>query len=80
MGIAPADADHEEVRTVLERDVPAEKCGFGHTATIQFGREYCSARKPACLDDPDACPMADLCEQIGVYPESGEVVDPSEAR
>jgi len=21
---------------------------------IQFGREYCTARKPACLDDPDA--------------------------
>jgi endonuclease-3 len=79
MGIAPADADHEDVREVLERDVPAEKCGFGHTATIQFGREYCSARKPACLDDPDACPLADACDQVGVYPETGEVEDPSEA-
>lgn len=76
MGIAAPDADHEDVREVLERDVPADKCGFGHTATIQFGREFCSARKPACLDDPEACPMADLCEQVGVYPESGEVVDP----
>ena len=79
MGIAPADADHEEVRAVLEREVPAAKCGFGHTATIQFGREYCSARKPACLEDPDACPMADICDQVGVYPETGEVVDPAEA-
>jgi len=79
MGLAPADADHEGVREALERDVPAEKCGFGHTATIQFGREFCKARKPACLDDPEACPMADLCDQVGVYPESGEVVDPSEA-
>ena len=79
LGIAPAAADHEGVRAVLERDVPADKCGFGHTASIQFGREYCTARKPACLDDPDACPLGDLCEQIGVYPDSGEVVDPAEA-
>ena len=79
MGIAPPDADHEAVREVLEREVPAEKCGFGHTATIQFGREFCTARKPACLDDPDACPMADVCDQVGVYPETGEVVDPSDA-
>jgi endonuclease-3 len=79
MGLAPADADHETVREHLEADVPAEKCGFGHTAMIQFGREYCSARKPACLDDPDACPLADHCDQVGVYPASGEVVDPAEA-
>jgi endonuclease-3 len=79
LGIAPADADHERVREVLEAQVPAEKCGFGHTATIQFGREYCTARNPACLDDPDACPMADRCEQVGVYPETGEVVDPADA-
>ncbi|WP_435078288.1 endonuclease III domain-containing protein [Halococcus sp. AFM35] len=79
LGIAPADADHEAVRAVLEEQVPAEKCGFGHTASIQFGRDYCTARKPACLDDPDACPMADYCEQVGVYPETGEVVDPADA-
>ncbi|QFU84039.1 endonuclease III domain-containing protein [Natronorubrum aibiense] len=79
MGIAPPDADHEGVRTVLERAVPAAKCGFDHTATIQFGREYCTAHSPACLEDPDACPLGDLCEQIGVYPETGEVVDPADA-
>ena len=79
MGLAPADADHEAVREHLERDVPPAKCGFGHTAMIQFGRDFCTARKPACLDDPEACPMADLCDQVGVYPESGEVVDPGEA-
>jgi endonuclease III len=78
LGIASPDADHEGVRAVLEREVPAAKCGFGHTATIQFGREYCTARKPACLDDPDACPMGDICEQVGVYPDTGEVVDPAE--
>ncbi|WP_135302190.1 endonuclease III domain-containing protein [Haloarcula amylovorans] len=79
MGLAPADADHEDVRAALEEAVPAEKCGFGHTAMIQFGREYCTARKPACLDDPDACPLADVCDQVGVYPDTGEVVDPAEA-
>jgi len=79
MGLAPADADHEGVREALERAVPAEKCGFGHTAMIQFGREYCSARTPACLDDPEACPLADLCDQVGVSPATGDVVDPAEA-
>ncbi|WP_123539032.1 endonuclease III domain-containing protein [Halosimplex salinum] len=79
MGLAPADADHEGVREALEGAVPAEKCGFGHTAMIQFGREYCSARKPACLDDPEACPLADLCDQVGVTPATGEVVDPADA-
>jgi endonuclease-3 len=78
MGLAPADADHEAVREALERDVPPEKCGFGHTAMIQFGREYCTARKPACLDDPEACPLAGLCDQVGVFTERGEVVDPAE--
>jgi endonuclease-3 len=79
MGLAPADADHEGVRESLERAVPAEKCGFGHTAMIQFGRDTCSARKPACLDGPEACPLGDRCDQVGVYPASDEVVDPAEA-
>jgi len=79
MGLTPADADHEGVRAALEAAVPAEKCGFGHTAMIQFGREYCTARKPACLDDPDACPLADQCDQVGVYPETEELVDPADA-
>ena len=78
LGIAPPDADHEEVREVLETDVPAAKCGFGHTASIQFGREYCSARKPACLDGPEACPLYDLCDRVGIEPASGDVVDPAE--
>jgi endonuclease-3 len=79
LGLAPPDADHETVRDHLEADVPAAWCGFGHTAMIQFGREYCTARKPACLDGPDACPLAEHCDQVGVDPLSGTVVDPSEA-
>lgn len=78
LGIAPPDADHETVRQVLEQEIPAEKCGFGHTASIQFGRDYCTARKPACLEGPEACPLNDLCDKVGVYPETGEVIDPAE--
>jgi len=79
LGVAPPDADHEGVREAIERDVPPEKCGFGHTASIQFGREYCSARKPACLDGLDECPMADLCDRVGVDADAGTVTDPAEA-
>ncbi len=78
MGLAPADADHEEVRAHLEADVPGEKCGFGHTAMIQFGREYCDAKRPACLDDPEACPLAALCDRVGVDLDAGTVRDPAE--
>jgi len=79
MGFAPPDADHEQVREVMEAEVSPEKCGFGHTAMIQFGREFCTARKPACLEGPEACPMGDICDQVGVFPHDGDVVDPSEA-
>ncbi|MFB6114556.1 MAG: endonuclease III [Halodesulfurarchaeum sp.] len=78
LGIAPPDADHEDVRAVLEQAVPPEKCGFGHTASIQFGRDYCTARSPACLDGTEACPLSDLCDRVGVDVESGAVVDPGE--
>jgi len=78
MGLAPADADHETVRERLEADVPGEKCGFGHTAMIQFGREYCTAQRPACLDGPEACPLYDFCDRVGVDEVGESVVDPAE--
>ena len=78
MGLAPPDADHEEVREAIEAAVPPEKCGFGHTAMIQFGREYCTARKPACLEGPEACPLVEHCDQVGIDELSGEFVDPAE--
>ncbi|PSQ56236.1 endonuclease III, partial [Halobacteriales archaeon SW_7_71_33] len=37
LGVVPPDADPETVRAVLEDRVAPEKCGFGHTATIEFG-------------------------------------------
>lgn len=76
LGIAPPAADHEEVRAILEREVPPEKCGFGHTASIQFGREYCTAQTPRCLDGLDACPLSDLCDRVGV--DEAGVVDPAD--
>jgi endonuclease-3 len=79
LGVVPADADHEEVRQVLETTIPDEACGFGHTASIQFGREYCTARQPACLDGEEDCPLANLCAQRGVDHEMQSVVDPAEA-
>ena len=79
MGLADPAADHEVVREVLEAAVPAAKCGFGHTAMIQFGREYCSARKPACLDGPEACPLYDYCDRVGVDEVGETVVDPADA-
>ncbi len=78
MGIAPPDADHEQVREILEREIPPEKCGFGHTASIQFGREYCTARKPACFDGPEACPLSAYCDQVGIDTEAQTAVDPAE--
>ncbi|WP_232701027.1 endonuclease III domain-containing protein [Halobacterium wangiae] len=79
MGLAPAAADHEGVREALEASVPAEACGFGHTAMVQFGREYCTAREPACLDGPEACPLYDYCDRVGVDELTGAVVDPAVA-
>ncbi len=78
LGVAPPDADHEAVRETLERNIPPEKCGFGHTTMIQFGREYCTAARPACLDGPDACPLFDVCDRVGVDLDSGVVRDPAE--
>jgi endonuclease-3 len=79
MGLAAPDADHEEVRAALEESVPADACGFGHTAMIQFGRDYCTARKPACLDGPEACPLYDHCDRVGVDELAESVVDPADA-
>jgi len=31
---------------------------------VLFGREVCTARKPAC----DACELADICPRVGIFP------------
>ncbi|MFP4628322.1 MAG: endonuclease III domain-containing protein [Halobacteriales archaeon] len=78
LGLAPPHADHQAVRKRLEADVPPAKCGFGHTTMIQFGREYCPAGAPACLDGPSACPLYGLCDRVGVDTAAGVAVDPAE--
>lgn len=78
LGIAAPDADHEAVRDRLEDAVPADKCGFGHTASIEFGREYCTARTPVCLEDPGACPLSEYCDRVGVDVDAGTVTDPAD--
>lgn len=78
LGVVPPAADHETVRAILEREVPPQKCGFGHTSSIQFGRDYCEAQKPICLDRAEACPLSDLCEQVGIDAAEGNVQDPVE--
>lgn len=76
MGVAKPDASHEDVRDVLESTVPPEQCGFGHTAMIQFGREYCTARSPACFDS-EGCPLVEHCDQVGIDLETASVTDPA---
>ncbi len=34
---------------------------------------------PACLDGPEACPLAGLCDRVGVDLDAGVVVDPAAA-
>lgn len=78
LGVAPPDADHETVRQLLadRENLRPEKCGFGHTSMIQFGREYCTARRPACLSGSDACPLYDLCDRRGIDVTEGTTTDP----
>ena len=78
LGIAAPAADHEAVRETLEEQVPPEKCGYGHTTSIQFGREYCTARDPVCLEDPEECPVGDLCDRVGIDTERKTVRDPAD--
>lgn len=55
-------ADHEGVKTALEKQISPEKRGPAHVVLISFGREYCRARNPRC----EECPFGDLCEFKGL--------------
>lgn len=44
-------------RILSELIEPSEQSDFCHRI-VQFGRDVCTARKPACSD----CPLASLCE------------------
>lgn len=57
-----AHADAVRAERDLMRILPQDHwIGFSHRV-IELGRSVCAARRPACT----ACPLADLCPQVGV--------------
>jgi len=62
LGLVPRNASYEEVRSAIEGDVPPKYREDAHVLLIQFGRDYCRARKPRC----EECIIGDLCPKIGV--------------
>jgi len=57
LGIAPADADYETIRSRLESlTLPSQRRDL-HLSMIQFGRTICKARKPLC----GVCPINLSC-------------------
>jgi endonuclease-3 len=60
----------ETVPDKIERDLiklfPQDSWGAVNHYLVLFGREVCTARKPAC----DACELTDLCPKTGVAPKT----------
>jgi len=48
LGIVRRNAGYEEIRTALERLIPAERRVRMHLSLIRFGREICKAPTPLC--------------------------------
>lgn len=57
LGLTPIDADHEEVKMVLERIVPDNHKLFYDRATLRIGKEYCRKTGPRC----GPCPLGHHC-------------------
>lgn len=64
LGLVPEGATRRTAHRVLNRDVPEELRFPLHLLLIRHGRARCTARSPDC----DACPLEDLCPQVGVEP------------
>lgn len=58
LGVAPEDADYDEVRESWESDLPDRFMPHLHVDLIRHGREVCTARTPDC----PGCPVKELCE------------------
>ena len=58
LGLVPESADVEEVKRILERNIPKEKWWLVNLGLVQFGREICRPVKPRC----DVCPLKDMCD------------------
>lgn len=57
LGIAPAHANYESIRSSLESVYSSEDFLAVHLLLIQHGRRFCQARNPLCLE----CPVSRLC-------------------
>ncbi len=57
LGIAPAKAAYEKIRTSLESLIPPRDRLTVHLSIIAFGREICRAPKPRC----SICPVNEWC-------------------
>jgi len=57
LGLAPMDADHEEVKRALEEIVPDDQKLLYDRAALRVGKEYCRKTGPRC----DPCPLGSLC-------------------
>lgn len=57
LGIAPANADYEKIRTSLEALIPPKGRIELHLSIIAFGRAICKAPKPRCA----ICPVNERC-------------------
>jgi len=57
LGLAPPDADYEEVRLALQALYLPEDYLSVHLLLISLGRKYCRSRKTSC----GPCPVSALC-------------------
>jgi endonuclease-3 len=57
LGIAPQNADYEEIRESLQSLIPPRNRLELHLSLIAFGRAICKAPRPRCA----ICPVSDLC-------------------
>ncbi len=57
LGLARGEAKPEEVKLVLEGDLPSSDWSYADGALLQLGKDTCRPRKPAC----ERCPVEKLC-------------------
>lgn len=57
VGFAPENFSPEEISSMLEEVVPAERCLGGHVNIIAHGRAVCHSRKPECK----ICVLKEIC-------------------
>ena len=57
VGFAPGNFSPEEISSMLEEVVPAERCLGGHVNIIAHGRAVCHSRKPECK----ICVLREVC-------------------